>query len=276
MINATFSITLTGEFLPIQLIYGGKTKKGILAVSFPSEFVMSANEKHYNSEREALNMLENVIIPYVEKQRVSLNLDFAHPTPLIMDVFKGQMTYAVRELLNKNHIHLEKVTENLTCLFQPLDVQGGPNGYLKRFMKKKFALWYSDQGIRALDEGKDIKGVNISLELSIVKPLHAKWLIEMYNHMTFSEGRDVCLRGWKVAGILDATERGLDELQNLDLFHDKDQLATSDSLEEIHGNGSETEEDMYISRFVDDNEESEYEDEDENISDVFNEESDDE
>ena len=63
MINATFSITLTGEFLPIQLIYGGKTKKGILAVSFPSEFVMSANEKHYNSEREALNMLENVIIP---------------------------------------------------------------------------------------------------------------------------------------------------------------------------------------------------------------------
>ena len=27
MITATFSITLTGEFLPIQLIYGGKTKK---------------------------------------------------------------------------------------------------------------------------------------------------------------------------------------------------------------------------------------------------------
>ena len=27
MITATFSITLTGDFLPIQLIYGGKTKK---------------------------------------------------------------------------------------------------------------------------------------------------------------------------------------------------------------------------------------------------------
>ena len=118
--------------------------------------------------------------------------------------------------------------------------------------------------------------VDISLKLSIVKPLHAKWLIEMYNHMTSSEGRDVCLKGWKVAGILDTTEKGLDKLQNLGPFHDIDPLATSDLLEEVDGNESETERDMYISPFVDDNEESEYEDEDGNIFDVFNEESDDE
>ena len=71
MITALFSITITGEFLPIQLIYGGKTKKSIPADSFPSNFVISANEKHSN-EREALDMLENFIIPYVEKQLVSL------------------------------------------------------------------------------------------------------------------------------------------------------------------------------------------------------------
>ena len=240
MIIVTFSITLMGEFLPIQLIYNGKTKKSILALSFPSDFVINAIVKHSN-EREALNMLENVIILYVEKKLVSLNLDFDPPVLLIMDVFKGQMTCAVRELLNENHILLEKVPANLTYLFQPLDVQGGPNGYLKRFMKKKFTLWYSDQVIRALDEGKDIKDVDISLKLSIVKPLHAKWLIEMYNHMTSSEGRNVYLKGWKVAGILDATEKGLDGLQNLDPFHDIDPLATSDSLEEVNGNGSTTE-----------------------------------
>ena len=108
-----------------------------------------------------------------------------------MDVFKGQMTCAVRELLNENHILLEKVPANLTYLFQPLDVQGGPNGYVKRFMKKKFTLWYSEQVIRVLDDGKDMKDVNISLKLSIIKPLHTKWLIEMYNHMTSSEEKDV-------------------------------------------------------------------------------------
>ena len=276
MITAKFSITLTGEFLPIRLIYGDKTNKSIPAVSFTSDFVISANKKHYGNEREALNMLENVIIPYVEKQRVSLNVDFDHPALLIMNIFKSQMTCAVRELLNENHILLEKVPANLTYFLQPLDVPGSPNDYLKRFMKKKFALWYSDQVIRALDEGKDIKDVEISLKLSIVNPLHAKWLIEMYNHMTSSEARDVCLKGWKVAGILDAPEKGLDGLPNLDPFHDIDPLATSDSLEEADGNESETERNMYISPFVDDNEESEYEDEDGNIFDVFNEESDDE
>ena len=102
--------------------------------------MISANEKHYSNEREALNMLENVIIPYVEKQLVSRNLDFDHPALLIMDVFKGQMTRSVGELLNENAILLEKVPSNLTYLFQSLEVQGVPNGYVKRFMKKKFML----------------------------------------------------------------------------------------------------------------------------------------
>ena len=44
--------------------------------------------------------------------------------------------------------------------------------------------------------------------------------------MTSSEGRDVCLKGWKVAGILDAAEKGREELPNLDPFHDIDPLAT--------------------------------------------------
>ena len=94
--------------------------------------------------------------------------------------------------------------------------------------------------------------------------------------MTSSEGRDVCLKGWKVAGILDAAEKGLDGLPNLDPFHDIDFLVTGDSLEQVDGNKSEIEQHMYVSPFVDDNEESEYEDEDGNIFDVFSEESDDE
>ena len=35
--------------------------------------------------------------------------------------------YSIRKLLNENHIFLEKLSANLKYLFQPLDVQGGPN-----------------------------------------------------------------------------------------------------------------------------------------------------
>ena len=54
-----------------------------------------------------------------------------------MDVFKGQMTCAVRELLNENHILLEKVPANLTYLFQPLVVQRGSEWLREAFYEEK-------------------------------------------------------------------------------------------------------------------------------------------
>ena len=81
-------------------------------------------------------MMEHIIIPYVQKQRNTLKLDAEYPAMLLMDVFKSQMTNPVKEILKRNNIILQKVPANLTYLFQPLDVQVGPNGYAKRFMKK--------------------------------------------------------------------------------------------------------------------------------------------
>lgn len=52
--------------------------------------------------------------------------------------------------------------------------------------------------------------------LLIVKPLHFKWLIEIYDHMFYSERRDVCLKSWEIGGIFYAVEKFLDELPNLD------------------------------------------------------------
>ena len=94
-------------------------------------------------------------------------------------------------------------------------------------MKKKFKLFYADKVTCVLDEGKDTKDVEISLKLSIVKSLLAKWLIEMYNHMyNHSAESDGCLKCWKVAGIFDAVEKRLNGLANLNPFLDIDTRAT--------------------------------------------------
>ena len=45
MITATFFVRLSRECLPIQLIYGGKTKKSIPPLSFTSDFLITAKEK---------------------------------------------------------------------------------------------------------------------------------------------------------------------------------------------------------------------------------------
>ena len=147
----------------------------------PDSFLVPINKKHYSNEKESLKMLEHIIIPYVKKERQNLSLDPQYPALLIMDVFKGRMREQVKDLLNENNIKLQKVPANLTYLFQPLDIQGGPNGHAKRFMKKKFTLWYADQVKSELDRGKKIEEIEISMKLSILKPLHAKWLIDLYN-----------------------------------------------------------------------------------------------
>ena len=45
-----------------------------------------------------------------------------------------------------------------------------------------------------MKERKELETIEVSLKLSNIKPLHAKWLIEMYNEMTSDEGRKVHLK----------------------------------------------------------------------------------
>ena len=57
-ITATFSITLDGKLLPMQIIYGGKISKSIPKVAFPESFHVTANPKHYSNEEEPLKLME--------------------------------------------------------------------------------------------------------------------------------------------------------------------------------------------------------------------------
>ena len=101
------------------------------------------------------------------------------------------------------------------------------------------------------------------MKLYVVKPLHAKWLIEMFNHMTSSEGSIVCLTGWKVSGVPNAVEKGLSEMPSLDPFNDLDPLFDHFDSSEISLD-SALDQTMHISvsSYCDDDNDSGYEDED--------------
>ena len=71
-ITATFVISLSGKFLTIKLIYayGGKTDRSIPRVKFPPSFSLSANPKHYSNTKEAIKVTNDVVIPYIKRERV--------------------------------------------------------------------------------------------------------------------------------------------------------------------------------------------------------------
>ena len=93
---------------------------------------MSANPKHYSNTAESIKLIEEIIVPYVEKERAPLKLSDKEPALLIMDVFRGQMTEDVLNVLKENNILLVRVPANMTHLFQPLDLT--VNGTSKAFM----------------------------------------------------------------------------------------------------------------------------------------------
>ena len=101
----------------MQLIYGGKTKKSFPRVKFPDSFSLSANEKHFSNTQESLKLLDEIIIPYIQKEREMLQLPHDQPALLIIDVFSGQMTDPVIEKIRENSIKLVKLPPNMTQLF---------------------------------------------------------------------------------------------------------------------------------------------------------------
>ena len=64
-ITAIFGITYDNQFLPIPLIYGGKSLQSLPRFEFPKAFSLSANEKHFSNTIQSLKLLDEMIIPYV-------------------------------------------------------------------------------------------------------------------------------------------------------------------------------------------------------------------
>ena len=89
-ITAIFCGILLGDFLPVQLIYKGKTPRCHPHFEFPSGWHITHSPKHWSTEQTMLQYVEHIILPYMEKVRETLGDN--KPALAIMDNFKGQIT----------------------------------------------------------------------------------------------------------------------------------------------------------------------------------------
>ena len=85
---------------------------------------------------------------------------------------------------------MQSVLPNFTFLFQPVDVQGGPNGFVKRLIKNKSSDSYAAQITHAMEDGRELDSIDKELKLSIIKPLHAKRMMKVCNEMRLAEGKE--------------------------------------------------------------------------------------
>ena len=206
-ITGTFAVTKSGVFLPMQIIYEGKTDRcHPRGIEFPEGFNVTHSENHWSNEEKAIEHLQMVIFPYLEKAKEDLNLPQDQKSLLIFDVFKGQITQRVLDLIAENDCVCVYVPPNLTHIFQVLDLW--INGYAKQFLNGKFSEWYSAQITKQLERGVDIYNVKVETTLTVMKPIHAQWIIGLYDNLR--NQKDMILKGFEQAGITDAISQPLD------------------------------------------------------------------
>ena len=58
-----------------------------------------------------------------------------------------------------------------------------------------------------IEEGTPTEQIEVDFNLTRLKPIHANWMVDMYNFLTGEEGRVIILNGWKKAGITGVAQK---------------------------------------------------------------------
>ena len=189
----------------MQLTYQGKTKLCQAKYNFLNEFQVTQTPNHWADENTSIDMIKKILIPYIKRKREELNVP-NKPWLLICDVFKGQWTEAVKNVVEESNGKMVSVPNNWTNYFQPLDLT--VNKSSKDFLRKETEGWYSQEIVKQMEAEKRSDQIKVDVRVSVVKPLHAKWIVKYYDNARTKP--QLIINGWKESGIIDHLAKKID------------------------------------------------------------------
>ena len=126
---------------------------------------------------------------------------------LIWDASKAKLTEKVK--LELEHLNIKDVKEpkNITHLLQPLELS--TNGVVKEMEQREFSDYFTNCITEALlaDPKRDVTTIKVDLKLSTLKPIHAKTVSKVYEHLKSDKGKQVILNGFRAAVITEAVKK---------------------------------------------------------------------
>lgn len=150
----------------------------LIGVDFPSSWDMSYTESHWSNEETMVRFVENIITPYVNGIRESLPFSKCNQEAVTtFDVYTAHQSPKLLELLKQNKII-------------PLFVPACCTDKLKR----AFHDWYTE---KVCD---DSESTIVDLRTSVVKPIHARWVIS--THEAMEEKEVLIMKGFEKAGLV--------------------------------------------------------------------------
>ena len=133
-------------------------------------------------------------------------------SPVMMDTFKRQDNDEIRKFCAKNSSEIVIIPHNLTNKFQPLDIN--VNKAAKSFVPHKYNSQLANEVSKQLRAGKTATDVKVSFKPSVIKPLHPKWIVDLYS--TVKDDKKMEIKCFRSAGITEANENTKDILEKVD------------------------------------------------------------
>ena len=106
-ITLTLAETLSGDMLPFQMTYIGKTSHTLPTAKFSEGILLGFNKSHWSNEEETFSLVKEIISPYITKVKKKLKLPQNQVACLIWDAFKAQSTEKVK--LELEHLNIKDV-----------------------------------------------------------------------------------------------------------------------------------------------------------------------
>ena len=87
LITAVFCGSLTGDFLPVQAIYRGKTNRCHPRYQFPPDWDITHSPRHWSNEETMIRYVRNIFVPYMYVAAIRTGFEDDTPALVIMDNF---------------------------------------------------------------------------------------------------------------------------------------------------------------------------------------------
>ena len=182
-------ISMSGEVLPFQAIYTGKTSNSLPTSSAPNyakateelkfRFESSGNDTYWSTIATMQSYVTNILAPYFESHRQRLNL----PNQLCIwqiDAWSVHRSLEFRSWMRKCYpwIRIHYIPANCTGLFQPCDV--GIQRILKLAIRRTALKDIVDDTMQQLNGGVKPDKVVFEKKLGIVRNRSVGWLVNAY------------------------------------------------------------------------------------------------
>ena len=91
-ITVVFCGSLSGDFLPLQVTYQGKTSRCHPHYQFQPDWHITHTPRHWSNEETIKDYLDQILFPYIPRVHDDLEPDDDHPALAIFDNFSGQVS----------------------------------------------------------------------------------------------------------------------------------------------------------------------------------------